>query len=265
MRLDARLAFHIVDLQKMPDMIGSQKILSWRFPSLLIQAETELDRDWETFYTAKRSPATRRRDRTKRRRLAEYGEVRWIEVQSWKEIERTMKALIEQKARSLAQMGVANLFAPPGRREFFLEIATHPELRELVHVSRLEIGSEIAATNLGLMLRGCYYHVLSRYGDGEWSRFGPGAAHLHALLRHAIDRGFHRFDFTIGDEPYKREWCESRSTLYDRRIRPRLARSWRSMPPRVGRKRVIKQTPMLWSPFSAGRGLAGSLRRIVGR
>jgi CelD/BcsL family acetyltransferase involved in cellulose biosynthesis len=102
------------------------------------------------------------------------------------------------------------------------------------------------------MLRGCYYHVLSSYGDGEWSRF---------------EREFHCFDFTIGDEPYKREWCETRSTLYDHSAAVSV-RGWPILALYAAArraKRVIKQTPMLWSAFSAGRALAGSLRRIVGR
>jgi CelD/BcsL family acetyltransferase involved in cellulose biosynthesis len=270
LRKDSRLPFHVVDLQKMPQMIGSQENPFLQLPVVPNPSgaySTELGQDWETFYAAKRSAVTRRRDRTKGRRLAEYGAVRWVEVQSPEEIERTMDTLIEQKARSFAEMGVANLFAPPGRREFFLEIAANPELRELVHVSRLEVGSAIAATNLGLMLHGCYYHVLSSYGDAEWSRFGPGAAHLHALLRHTIERGFHRFDFTIGDEPYKREWCDSRSTLYDHYAAV-SARGWPILALYAAArrtKRVIKQTSMLWSAFSTGRALAGSLRRIVGR
>ena len=31
----------------------------------------------------------------------------------------------------------------------------------------------------------------------------------------AIDRGFRVFDFTIGDERYKRDWCDTEIKLYD--------------------------------------------------
>jgi len=74
----------------------------------------------------------------------------------------------------------------------------------LTRVSRLDVGTTTAATNLGLTFRHCYYPVQSSYHDGEIARFGPGRAHRHELLRHAIKRGFHKFDVTIGDEPYHR-------------------------------------------------------------
>ena len=64
------------------------------------------------------SSETRRRDRTKRKKLAEFGEVRMVTPQEPAEIIRTLQTLIEQKSKSFARMGVANLF------DGALEIAT---------------------------------------------------------------------------------------------------------------------------------------------
>src|SRR5436309_15860438 len=112
-------------------------------------------------------------------------------------------------------MGVPNIFERPGYVAFFQELATAPRMRALVHLSRLDVGPAWAAVNLGITFRDCYFHILASYDDGEVSRFGPGAAHLRELLRYAIARGLTRFDFTIGDEPYKRDWCDAEQPLYD--------------------------------------------------
>ena len=109
-------------------------------------------------------------------------------------------------------MGVPNMFARPGHTDFYRALAA---TRSLAHLSRLDVGATWAAVNLGLTFRDCYYHVLASYDDGEVSRFGPGAAHLRELLRYATERGMKRFDFTIGDEPYKRDWCETEQQLFD--------------------------------------------------
>jgi CelD/BcsL family acetyltransferase involved in cellulose biosynthesis len=93
------------------------------------------------------------------------------------------------------------------------------------------------------------------------SRFGPGAAHLHDLLHYAIDRGLRIFDFTIGDERYKRDWCDTELKLYDFIA----AATWRGALvalPMLGAlrlKRWIKQTPVLWNAFSGARAFIGSL------
>ena len=122
----------------------------------------------------------------------------------------------------------------------------------LTHVSRLDVGKTSAAANLGLTFRDSYYLVLSSYHDGELSRFGPGRAHLHELLRHAIDRGFARFDFTVGDESYKRDWSDTELQLYDY-LAAETAKGWLVVTMTLAyrrTKRFIKQTPILWTIFS---------------
>jgi len=175
----------------------------------------------------------------------------------------SLDTLMAQKARSFARMGVGNLFALPGYAEFYRSLAADPATRPLVHVSRLDVGATPAAVNLGLIYRGCYYYLLASYDDGEAARFGPGAAHLHEIMRYAIERGCAVFDFTIGDESYKRDWCDSELVLYDHIA----AASWRgalvAMPLLALQrlKRRIKRTPALWSLASKARALAGALKR----
>jgi CelD/BcsL family acetyltransferase involved in cellulose biosynthesis len=109
----------------------------------------------------------------------------------------------------------------------------------------------MVATNLGVVFRGSYYHVLASYcEDSAVAHFGPGALHLRELLKHAIDRGLQRFDFTIGDERYKLEWCDSDLKLYDYAAAATL-RGWPARWASAVRrrlKRVIKQTPWMWRP-----------------
>src|SRR5437588_1642298 len=254
-----------VEFQKMPETIGNIRNPFLSLPVALNANGahlTSLGSSWEEFY-ARRSSATRRRDRTKLRKLASYGGISFIEPKEEKEIERTLNVLFEQKSRSLAQMGARNIFAFPGYREFFLEIATNLKLRDLIHISRLNIGATVGAVNLGLTFRGCFYHVLMSYEQGEIARFGPGTAHLRELLRRAIERGYSRFDFTIGDESYKKEWCDQELKLFDYMA----ATSWWGIPicfalvTWLRTKRFIKQTPVLWRSLSLIRSLVPKFKR----
>ena len=262
----ARHRYDVVNLTKMPAMVGGQ-------PNPLLHLGvtvnpsgaylTHLTGDWETFYAAKRSSTTRRRDRTKRKRLSDFGEVRLVNPASAAETLSALDLLMVQKARLFSHMGVGNLFARPGHAEFYRALASEPATRSLVHVSRLDVGATAAAVNLGLTWRDCYYHLLASYDDGELSRFGPGAAHLHDLLHQAIDRGFKVFDFTIGDERYKRDWCDSEIKLHDHIAAATGRGALIAMPRLAGQrlKRWIKQTPLLWTVFSGARALIGSLKR----
>jgi CelD/BcsL family acetyltransferase involved in cellulose biosynthesis len=250
---------------KMPPKIGGQKN-----PMLTLNVtlnpsgayETPLPADWEAYYASKRSSSTRRRDRTKLKRLGELGPVKFVNPDSSAELALTFDLLVQQKSKAFARMGVPNLFAPTGHAAFYRELATSPRYRSLVHLSRLDVGNTWAALNLGITFRDCYFHILASYDDGEVSRFGPGAAHLRELLRYAIGRGLTRFDFTIGDEPYKRDWCEAEQPLYDYAG----AATMRGLPAAAmafgwGRaKRAIKKSAM-WDAVQRLRAAAGSLRK----
>jgi CelD/BcsL family acetyltransferase involved in cellulose biosynthesis len=264
-----RLRFDLIDLQKMPEAVGAQRnpfldLQSFNFQILPHPSGAyvaNLGRDWEEFYKEKRSSATRKKERKQLKALSELGDVRFIDVRERDDIAGTLETLMTQKSRAFAKMGVEDFFARPGYREFFRAAACDPAMRELIHVSRLDVGGAPAATNVGLTFRGCYYLILSSYDDGEVSRFGPGRAHLHELLRHTIENGFQRFDFTVGDEPYKRDWSDVELRLYDHLAAATL-RGWLIMATATAfrrTKRYIKQTPVLWHAFSKARALAGML------
>jgi CelD/BcsL family acetyltransferase involved in cellulose biosynthesis len=260
---DKRFRHDVILLDKLPERVGSQHN---PFLALNVAANpsgaylTSLAGDWETFYTAKRSSSTRRRDRSKRKKLGENGEVRMVTPVVPEDSVGTLDVLIEQKSRAFGRMGVPDIFARPGYPEFYTDLVSRSPA--LVHVSRLQIGSTYAATNFGLVFRGRYYHVLASYDEGPLSRFGPGAAHLHELMRYAIERGCDCFDFTIGDEPYKRDWCDTELKLYDH-VAAVTPRGWLvAAPVALARraKRAIKQSPFLWGLVTRLRAARGATK-----
>ena len=264
--LRSRLHHDVLDLEKMPEMIGEQAnpLLALRVTPHVNDAYlTNLVGDWDTYYATKRSSATRKTDRKKRKRLADHGEVKFVTATDSAGIVRTIDALIEEKRKSYATLGVANMFEWPGYRDFFVEMASRPQSRGLTHVSRFDVGSVTAAANYGLMFRGRYYYILAGYDDGELARFGPGSAQLMDLMRYSIEAGIKQFDFTIGDEPYKREWCDVEVKLFDQ-VSPASLRGWVIAGPMMGLrlfKRWVKRTPAVWSAVRKARAILGSLRR----
>lgn len=256
--------FDFVDLGKMPETVGGE---ANPFLALKVQDHPSgahlagLGGDWETFYAAKRSPATRKKERKRLKQFGEFGELRFVDAQD--EIGRTsvVRELIAQKSHWFARMGVRDIFSKPGHREFFTDVATDPKMSEIVHVSRLDVGSTAAATSMGLRFGGSYCLVLSSYLDSELSRFGPGRIHLHELLRYAMGKGFRWFDFTVGDEPYKRDWSDKEVKLYDHLAAVTVLGRLVVISTMAFRrtKRFIKRTPLLWRAYGTLRSLKGRL------
>ena len=266
-RRDPRTRYDWIELEKMPYRVGRQAN-PFTYLDVALNPSgahfTRLGDSWEKFYFDKRSSATRRHDRTKRRRLAAFGEVRFASCTDVDDARRTTETLMRQKSRALTRRGISDVFARAGCREFFLDLATNPNTRHLVHISRIEVGTVWAALNLGIVFGDCYYHVVASYEDCELARFGPGALHLRELMAHAIGRGLKRFDFTIGDERYKLEWSDSHLKLCNHVA----AATWRGRPAsawakaRNSIKRFIKQTPAVWRMVNAARSAIGSLRAL---
>ena len=261
---DPELRFDLVDLPKMAPRVGRQANPFLTLPVIENPSGAhvaELGPDWEAFYKAKRSSTVRKQERKQFRRLGESGDIRFVEVQEGPDVERTLATLFDQKSRSFDRMGVDDPFAKPGHREFFRDIATDRSASDIAQVTRLDIPRP-AAVNFGRMFRSCFYLVISSYHDGDLARFGPGRAHLRETIRHAIQQGCRHFDFTIGDEPYKTDWSDTRLVLYDHlagvtargRVAVGLARAFRRM------KKAIKTNPALWRGYTALRARS-ALRR----
>ncbi len=258
-----------IEFEKMPETIGGA-INPFTCFELTPNANSahimRLGGDWEALYRAKRSSATRRHDRAKRRHMAQFGDISFVTAADAAAATAVLETLMRQKSLSFARKGISDMFARPGCREFFLDLAANPATRHLVHVSRVEIGAIDAAANFGIVHGDCYYHILSSYCDGKLAHFGPGALHLRELIGYAIARGLTTFDFTIGDERYKSEWCDTRLQLFDYTA----AATWRGWPAsalsaaRRRLKRYIKQTPVIWRLASQFRAAFGTLQRPRG-
>jgi CelD/BcsL family acetyltransferase involved in cellulose biosynthesis len=264
LQADPRSQHDLIRLGKMPPLVGAARNPMLALPVSLNPSGsyiTPLGGNWDEFYKAKRSSATRRRDRSKRNRLSESGEVKFVSASGGDTLV-TLETLVEQKTATFAKHGIGNLFARPGYLDFYRDIAGSAAMREMVHISRLEVGAETAAANLGLVFAGRYHHILASYTGGPLGHWGPGAAHLNDLLRYAIERGLTAFDFTIGDERYKRDWCDDVQVLHDHLAvtswRGALAAGPALMQARI--KRTIKQTPLLWATAVKVRALVAAMR-----
>jgi CelD/BcsL family acetyltransferase involved in cellulose biosynthesis len=263
-KADPTLRHDWIELEKMPQTIRGQLNPFFHLPLAANPSGAhfmQLGSDWEKLYRDKRSSATRRRDRSKRKHLSEFGEIEFVTCAEPVDTTHTLDTLMEQKHRLFAHRGIPDMFARPGWRQFFLDVASNPATRARVHVSRVQIGAVCAAANLGLVFGDTYYHLLSSYDDGALAHYGPGSLHLRELLAYAIGLRLQRFDFTIGDEPYKLEWSDGELKLADYTQAASL-RGWPACCQSVLRrrgKRFIKQTPWAWRAASRLRAVLGPL------
>jgi CelD/BcsL family acetyltransferase involved in cellulose biosynthesis len=207
--------FDAAVLEKMPE-----RVADLANPLLLLQTAPypacghaiTLSGSWPEF-EAKRLP--RREDgRRKQRKLAKMGAVSFQVAQSPQDVETFFDAMVAYKARKFAETRVPGFESTPGNLEYFREMTRRFVRSGLVHLSALKVGDTVVASHWGLIANGRFYHMMPGYADGEWQRYSPGRLLNDHLIRDSYERNLAVFDFGIGDEAYKHEYCDLNFRLH---------------------------------------------------
>ncbi|MBZ0227171.1 MAG: GNAT family N-acetyltransferase [Bauldia sp.] len=240
----------IAHFQRQPTMIGGAPNPFATYRAVPYSAKSHLTRlgdSWETYYRSKRNSSSRRHDRLKWQKLEASAPVEIVDARTPEEIEPILAAMFAQKKVSLSARGVPDMFACAGVPEFYREIARRPWPEGMSHVAAIRAGGDIVAANWGLVRGDRYYYVMTSYCPGRFAVYSPGRALMYHLMAWATERGITIFDFTIGDEDYKGQWCEEMMTMHDSvvvltaRGLP-LGATFRAL---KQAKRVVKSSPRL--------------------
>tara|TARA_E500000305_G_scaffold109526_1_gene114810 strand:- start:90 stop:1301 length:1212 start_codon:yes stop_codon:yes gene_type:complete len=213
---------------------------------------TVLGADFDAYYEKKRNSKARRSMRSRRKKLEEMGDARYVHPATDRDIAASVAKLVELKSASLKTMGAKDFLGQPGYEEFYKALAVKSGAGGIAHVSHLEVAGEYVAGSWGLVHKRRFYYLLASYDRVRFGRYAPGVQALVEVMRWAVNKGVETFDFTIGDEPYKYEWCEIQSDLYDhlqaKTFRGALLLFKTKL--LLALKRKIKHTPLLWETFT---------------
>lgn len=164
----------------------------------------ELPNSWEE-YLAALSPTRRQSVRRKERNLfrnhavvvTDYGPNRLEE--GWRRLVR----LHERR------WGSGGAFSDPRVEQLHRCFAREVARRGQLWLSTLDLDGEPAAAWYGFAHRDTVYFYQSGR-DPRWAAESVGFVLMAMMIRRAIERGYRRFDFLRGAEPYKMQWTASR-------------------------------------------------------
>ncbi|MBI3773307.1 MAG: GNAT family N-acetyltransferase [Gammaproteobacteria bacterium] len=168
-------------------------------------------------FQAKQRKKFRADSSRQRKRLSEQGDVKFEVLDagqcgSW---DKSIDIMIEQKRQRCRSMGVPDLFADDAVQEFYRELSKMGNSTGLVHFSVLRSSEEIAATHWGAIFRDRFYYLMPTITNGKLGVYSPGRLLLENLVEWCINNNIKVFDFTIGGEEYKRDWCNSEMPLFE--------------------------------------------------
>lgn len=171
-------------------------------------------------FQAKLRPKLRSDDRRQRRRLSEIGIPKFeILVDRAEEgcdrWDAAIDAMIEQKSQRLRSSGVPDLFSDVTIQQFYRELPGRLIGQCRAHFSIFGLDDQILATHWGAVHRNRFYFLVPTYSSGEWGTYSPGRLLLNDLIKWSIENRIRVFDFTIGGEDYKKDWCDGEMPLFE--------------------------------------------------
>ena len=258
--------FDAILLEDQPEFINKQ-----RNPFTHLSCEphassahfTQISGTLDSFLKEKRSSKSRSTERRKFRRLAEHGTLEFVVATDEEQIHSTLDTMFEQKSESYKEMGVTDLFAQSIYRDFFRGMSEHYIEDGFVHLCALKQNERLLATHWGTVYKNRFYFFMPTYARGELARYAPGNLLMQHMFDWCLSNGVQIFDFTVGDEPYKKLWCDEKLNLFNSFDGTTflgsfyiwlLKTQWRV-------KRRIKQSPGLFKAASRLRKLVSDLKR----
>ncbi|MDG4877782.1 GNAT family N-acetyltransferase [Mesorhizobium sp. WSM4935] len=209
----ARPDIDLISLERLlPDLDGVANPLAMLpgFPSPNLALAVDLDGGFDALLSRASGKRKRKKHRSQTRKFEAVGTFRRIEARTRKEVDRLLDAFFEMKEVRFAKMGIANVFGDSHVRDFFRALFTDALSEEkppfLLH--GLEVAGKLRAVT-GSSRSGkrliCEFGAIA---DDDLAFTSPGDFLFFDNIQQACELGFDVYDFSVGDEPYKRLWCD---------------------------------------------------------
>ncbi|TGV80726.1 GNAT family N-acetyltransferase, partial [Mesorhizobium sp. M00.F.Ca.ET.149.01.1.1] len=196
----------------LPDLDGVANPLAAlpSFPSPNLALAVDLDGGFDALLSRASGKRKRKKHRSQTRKFEAIGTFRRIEARTPEDVERLLGAFLDMKEVRFAKMGIANVFGDAGVRAFFRALFTDALTEDkpsfLLH--GLDVAGKLRAVT-GSSRSGkrliCEFGAIA---DDDLAFTSPGDFLFFDNIQEACELGFDVYDFSVGDEPYKRLWCD---------------------------------------------------------
>jgi len=171
-----------------------------------------ISEDWKDFYENRFNRKSRYKNRRLLNNLRKNGDIKF-ESEKHFGLEDTLNILIKYKSESYKRLNVTDFFKFNKNAINYFEFIKALDAYGYVDIKCLLSNDEIIAVHCGFVYKNYYYYIMPSY-DFSYKQFSPGKILLNNLIECAFNDSLDRFDFTIGDEPYKKEWFNREIPIY---------------------------------------------------
>lgn len=229
-----------------------------------VSLAVDLSGGFDAMLARRNGKRKRKKYRLQLRRFDEAGGFRLIEARAPEEVERLISEFYVMKAARFRKHGIADVFGTQQVQAFFRRLFLGALGRQPLPFALygVEVGGEIRSVNgFSVLPDGLVCEFCAMRDDDL--HISPGFFLDYATMELACERGMDVYDFSVGDEEYKRSWCDIETWQFDTLLpltaRGRMLRAFKVV--RAGAVRSVKSNEALWSLARRMRArLAGAQR-----
>jgi CelD/BcsL family acetyltransferase involved in cellulose biosynthesis len=246
----ARPDIDLVALERLlPDLDGIANPLASlpHFPSPNLSLAVGLAGGFDALLSRASGKRKRKKHRAQTRKFEAVGSQRRIEARTADEVNRLLDAFFEMKEFRFRKMGIANVFGEPEVRAFFralfVEALSDDKPSFVLHgLGKLRAVTGSSSSGKRLI---CEFGAIA---DDDLAHTSPGDFLFFDNIEEACESGFDVYDFSVGDEPYKRLWCDIETQHFEVLIPLTLKGRALALVLQQGArlKACIKNSPTIW-------------------
>lgn len=149
-------------------------------------------------------------------KFSEAGGHRWLEASSAADVESLLARFFEMKALRFRQNGIPDPFSPMEVQSFFGTLFTQALQQKSAPfvLHGLEVGGRIVGVNGYSITKDSFVCEFCAIDDSEPS-LSPGFYLDFVAMEKACEQGKAVYDFSVGDDDYKRTWCDIQTQPFD--------------------------------------------------
>ncbi|WP_265515462.1 GNAT family N-acetyltransferase [Nitratireductor luteus] len=152
----------------------------------------------------------RKKHRSQVRKLEVAGGYRRYAARTVEEVDLLLDAFFRMKHHRFAKMGISDVFDDPAVQASFrilfmnaLQLSPPPFV-----LHALEVGGVVRAVTGSSQTEDTLICEFSTFAEDELAHASPGDFLFYENIAAAAEDGFAVYDFSVGDEAYKRIWCD---------------------------------------------------------
>jgi CelD/BcsL family acetyltransferase involved in cellulose biosynthesis len=144
-----------------------------------------------------------------KKNLLKIGSISYKEERQIKDVNQVIEFIIENKSNQLVRTYAWNYMKIKAYSKFIRKLIDNDN----AHLSAVYLNDKIIAAHLGYIHRNVFYYVFPVF-ENNYKRYSPGNLLLIKLIKRMHFKKLEFFDFTIGDETYKKKWSNINQSFY---------------------------------------------------